>query len=272
MSTQTIRSNTPAPTDKPSVTVNKSPITNPYREMYELKFRNAQVSHVEQPDDCFIRVTFTGSDLADFQSKGFDDHLKFLFDDEQGQSTRRDYTPRSFDNAKQQVTIEFALHENGKATQWARQAQPGQSVTLVGPRGSLIIAKEYHWHLLIGDLTALPAIRRRLEELDGHKQVKVMLLQPDGCSLEAINHTSTNTSTRTSAQISYFTESEDLTEAVQTFELPKGEGFIWAAGERQMMATLKQILIKEKQHHKSASRIAAYWQQGQENVHEEMRE
>lgn len=85
----------------------------------------------------------------------------------------QDYTPRRFD--AQELGIEFALHGDGPAANWARQAQPGQTLTVAGSRGSFIVPTGFDWHLLVGDDSALPAIARRLEELPEGKPVTVVL-------------------------------------------------------------------------------------------------
>src|SRR5262249_57046711 len=77
----------------------------------------------------------------------------------------RDYTPRRYSVAGNELVIDFALHEAGPATSWATQAGPGQQLAVGGPRGSFVVTDDFDWYLFIGDETALPAIGRRLEEL-----------------------------------------------------------------------------------------------------------
>ena len=132
---------------------------------HERKRRRVEVVHVETLSPHFKSITFRGDALGDFVSSSFDDHVKFMFDEDSAEPVRRDYTPRKYDALARELTIEFAVHGEGRAAQWAMQAVPGQQVTIGGPRGSFIIPTDYEWHLLVGDETALPAIHRRLEEL-----------------------------------------------------------------------------------------------------------
>src|SRR5256885_12779991 len=78
--------------------------------------------------------------------------------------TLRDYTPLRYDAARQNLIMDFALHDAGPATEWALTAPLGQWVGLAGPRGSLVISANLPWHWLFGDETAMPAIERRLAE------------------------------------------------------------------------------------------------------------
>src|SRR5690606_21980533 len=87
----------------------------------------------------------------------------------------RDYTLRRFDPATGELDLDFVVHDAGPATSWAVQAQPGQSLTMIGPRGAFLIPTSFDWHLLVGDETALPAIGRRLEELPtGSKAIAIV--------------------------------------------------------------------------------------------------
>src|SRR5690606_18646134 len=86
----------------------------------------------------------------------------------------RDFTPRRYDAARGVLEIDFALHESGPATDWAKQASPGQKLVIGGPRGSFILPLDFDWYLLIGDETALPAIARRLAELPKGSRVVVL--------------------------------------------------------------------------------------------------
>ncbi|MCF7697685.1 siderophore-interacting protein, partial [Mycetohabitans sp. B2] len=87
----------------------------------------------------------------------------------------RDYTPRRYDRHAGELDLEFALHDAGPASAWARQAQPGQWLGVGGPRSSLVIPTDFDWHLLIGDDTALPAIARRLDELPADTRVATVI-------------------------------------------------------------------------------------------------
>ena len=83
-------------------------------------------------------VLLADPSLQGFVSAGFDDHLKFILPGADGQPVMRDYTPAAFDTAAGTLVLEFALHGSGAASDWARQAQPGQIAQrrIVGLRGS----------------------------------------------------------------------------------------------------------------------------------------
>ncbi|HWW70296.1 MAG TPA: siderophore-interacting protein, partial [Duganella sp.] len=135
------------------------------RVRHELKPREVTVSEVRQLAPNFVSVTFKGESLHDFVSLSYDDHVKFILHDAAGERVMRDYTPRRYDRDARELTLEFALHTEGHMTDWARQARVGQHAVIGGPKGSMIIPADYTWQILAGDATALPAIRRRLDEL-----------------------------------------------------------------------------------------------------------
>ena len=117
------------------------------RVRHELKLRTLVVAQVTYPHPTLARVVLQGEDLADFVSLSFDDHVKLFVPDGAGGEARRDYTPRAFDTARRELVIEFALHGDGPATRWARQAAPGQTLRVGGPRGSMIIELVYEPYL-----------------------------------------------------------------------------------------------------------------------------
>lgn len=95
------------------------------RIRHELHRRDVVVRRVVRPSPGFVSITFADESLAGFISASFDDHVKFMVTDTQGELVRRDYTPLHHDAARGELTIEFAMHDGGSATQWARQAQVG---------------------------------------------------------------------------------------------------------------------------------------------------
>src|SRR3546814_6860006 len=56
----------------------------------------------------------------------------------------RDFTPRHFDHARTELTIDVALHAHGPATDWAATVTEGQEVGIGGPRGTMLIPDSLH--------------------------------------------------------------------------------------------------------------------------------
>ena len=132
-------------------------------------------------------------------SPSFDDHVKLFFPSDPSQPLvlpsvtpdgikfpddaprpqARDYTPRYFDAARQELVIDFVMHGDGPAPTWAERAAPGQVLGIGGPRGSFVVPMGFDWHVLIGDETALPAISRRIEELPASARVIALIEVPE---------------------------------------------------------------------------------------------
>ncbi|MCK9508036.1 MAG: siderophore-interacting protein [Pigmentiphaga sp.] len=257
------------------------------RVRHPLKSRLVQVKRVEHVQPGFVRVTFGGDELEGFLSASFDDHMKMFFPaDPDAKPTKpeagekgmvfpegverpvaRDYTPLHFDAEKLELEVDFVLHEAGPATRWAAQAKPGQYLLIGGPRGSFVIPEAFDWHVLLGDETALPAIRRRLRELPAGKRAMVII---------ETQHTSGHVTLETQADVhvQWVRPAVDTADGVSALEravrrllLPEGDGFIWAAGEYNVVRRIRQYLVEEKHINKSRIRASSYWRQGEQGVH-----
>lgn len=232
------------------------------RVRHELRMREVSVASVTPIGAHFVAVTFHGDALADFVSLSFDDHVKFMFDGEDGVQVRRDYTPRRFDPDTRALTIEFALHGEGAASNWARRVKPGQRAIVGGPRGSMIVPMEFDWYLLAGDSTALPAMRRRLEELPAGSRVIVVAAAGAGDRLPFGG--------AAQAEVHWVDGDDALVERVRALALPEGAGFAWGAGEAGAMRRLRAVLADENGIAKDAMRVSAYWKQGVADHHENL--
>ena len=233
------------------------------RVRHELKRRDLQVVRVETLSPHFRSVTLGGESLAGFISASFDDHIKVFLGGSGPEPVMRDYTPRRYDAAAGELTIEFALHGDGPAAQWATQATPGQHLHIGGPRGSFIIPLDYDWHLLAGDETALPAITRRLEELPAGARAIAVVQVADAADRRSLRSAA-------QVQVQWVATADELIQAVRALALPAGEGYAWCAGEAGAMATLRRVLVQEKGHDPQALRAAAYWKRGAVAHHENL--
>ena len=83
----------------------------------------------------------------------------------------RDYTVRDYtlddDGARPRLDIDFVLHGEGPAANWARRVRPGETLEFVGPSGRYRPDPHADWHLFAGDETALPAIQTYLGDAAG---------------------------------------------------------------------------------------------------------
>ncbi len=233
------------------------------RVRHELKRRDLAVLRIQDLGPHLRSIVFGGPDLAGFVTASFDDHVKVFFPTASGETVGRDYTPRHYDAAAGELTIEFVLHGHGPAASWAAQAQPGQRLVIGGPRGSLIIPMDYDWHLLIGDESALPAVTRRLEDLPANAPVQAILLAGDEADRRVFAGAS-------ALQLQWVSTPEALLEAARALTLPAGEGYAWCAGEAATMASLRRILVEDKGHDRHAIRAAAYWKKGASGHHENL--
>ena len=245
----------------------------PRRVRHEPRRRTLTIKQVEKIAAHMLRVTLTG-DLNDFTSLGFDDHIKLFFPDGTKNADgapnalSRDFTPRRYDRAANTLEIDFAIHDAGPATRWATQAQPGQTLTIGGPRGSFIIPNAYDWHLLIGDETALPAISRRLAELPPTTRA-VVLAEVDGPEDELEFETKANaTVTWTYRDGAAAGANDVLGKALATLKLPAGDYYAWVACESLTAKALRRQLIAAHGANPKWMRAAGYWRRGAVAVHD----
>ncbi|HLX03413.1 MAG TPA: siderophore-interacting protein [Trinickia sp.] len=259
------------------------------RVRHPLKFRLLQVKRIHTLTPHLKRITLTGDDLEDFESASFDDHLKVFFPEpgadkpampvagpdgpvfppDRPRPTARDYTPRRFDRATRELDIDFVLHDAGPATTWAAQALPGQYLGVAGPRGSFVVPAGFDWHLLIGDDTALPAIARRLEELPAGSRVAAILEVADFAAQIEFN-TAVDLHVVWRHRNEAGAPDDALLQAVRDTYLPKGDGYVWAAGESSAIRAVRQHLCSERGIDKTRIRASSYWRRGTAAVHESL--
>jgi NADPH-dependent ferric siderophore reductase len=236
----------------------------------DVRKRGVAVAAVEQVTPKMRRIRFASPELHDFESLGFDDHVKLFVPDGEGGVCMRDYTPRAFDAAAGTLTIDFALHEAGPATSWALGAQTGDRLEIGGPRGSTIVADDFDWYLLIGDETALPAMGRMVEQqVAGTMVITVAVVDNAAERQDFVSEAAWEAHWVFRAGAARDDAALLLAALAQRGGLPDGEGFVWIAGEA-VAARAVRAHVLGLGHNKAWLKASGYWQAGESGAHEKL--
>lgn len=243
----------------------------PQRVRNELRFRELTVLRVERISAGFQRIVLGGEALDGFTSLGFDDHTK-VFSLSQAvalrlrQSLRKvlsgggrssglqDYTPL-YDEARRELALDFFIHDGGVASRWAMEAREGDTLTIGGPRGSLVVPEDYACQVYVCDESGMPALRRRLESLSllpARPAVTALVSIQDAAYRDYLAHL-------TDITVEYVVGGDE--QAIQTrlsqLTIPESDYFIWITGEGKTVKRLSQCFEKGFDPH--LVRAAAYW-------------
>lgn len=229
------------------------------RVRYDLVRRKLTVHSTELLTPGMRRIQFSSPELTGFQSRSPDDHIRMFFLDKDGNPLPRDYTPRAFDADNNILTIDFALHGHGPAATWAANAQVGDTLEIGGPRGSQIVPDDFDWYLLVADESALPALARRVETLRDNVPVTTVVAIANAAEKQSLT-------TRAALTQHWITRGEPspsdaatLLDIVRDLPLPAGEGYIWIAGEADIVKQLRAYFVEERQHPSDWIKAPAYW-------------
>ncbi|WHP31933.1 siderophore-interacting protein [Trabulsiella odontotermitis] len=244
----------------------------PQRVRNELRFRELTVLRVERVSRCFQRIVLGGKALDGFTSRGFDDHTKLFFPEpghtfipptvtDEGivwvddiRPATRDYTPL-YDAARHELAYDFFIHDGGIASRWAMTAKPGDTLTIGGPRGSLVVPEEYHWQLYVCDESGMPALRRRLldlQKLPQPPQVKAIVTVADAEYQDYLDGFDIDWVMGHSEQA--------VAEKLATLQVPAEDYFIWVTGEGAVAKSLASRFETEDID-PQLLRYQAYWHQ-----------
>ena len=178
-----------------------------------------------------------------------------------GQFQVRYYTVRSLDS--DHLVIDVVVHEEGLVTGWATGDCDGDRVVITGAQGSFDPPEDAAWLMLVGDLTALPAMARIAETVAGR--------------WSATSGWSGGVETRIWAEVpddltGYLPDGVDVTwleppaegqsrlgEVVEGIDWPSGEGYFWMAGESAQMRTIRKYLMRERRLPSTAYDVMGYW-------------
>lgn len=133
----------------------------------------------------FIRIVFDSDKPLKVESTWCGPHLKLLMPDPMtGEVTLasedrslaeriRTYSIRKYDASSNQLTVDFAIHEQGLGTSWSQKAKAGDQLCLVAMGSKTKYQGEKI--IFVGDITALPAIMYSIEHLPINQRAWVII-------------------------------------------------------------------------------------------------
>lgn len=171
----------------------------------------------------------------------------------------RTFTPRRFDRAELELTLDIVLHEFGAASDWARSAEPGDEVAISGPGRGGVIDTDASSYLLAGDESAIPAIDQLLEAMPTEMPIDVHVEVSDAAArLELHAHPR--------ARVTWHVlpsgreHGDAMATAIESLDrLPDA---IWVAGEAAAVQRLRKHLFDERGLPRSAVTARGYWKHG----------
>ncbi|MEM7780595.1 MAG: siderophore-interacting protein [Pseudomonadota bacterium] len=210
-------------------------------------FYNLNVADTRRVSPSMHQITLEGDDLLDFPADQDGAYFKLILaPGGPGQkAVMRTYTIRR--QRERAIDIQFALHGDhaaGLATSWALGAGIGDAMTIRGPGSLKLFPQGCDFHLIAGDMAALPAISANLERMDcSARGVAVLEIQhiEDAVSIDAPE----------GVEIRWLVNPEPglhpdlLVDALRAVALPEGEIAGWAACEFEAMKKLRAYLRED---------------------------
>ena len=210
---------------------------------------DATVVRREQLSEHFVRLVLA---VDGFESTGVPDEWVALT--VPGQFQTRYYTVRSY--ADGELTLDVVVHDHGLVTEWAAGDCVGEVVTVSEPKASFKMPEDAQWLLLVGDLTALPAIARIIETVGldrlHHQEIRAWVEVP----AEPIRDYVAGDVTWSTPPGGVETATAAL---VEDIAWPEGPGYFWMAGESAQMRTIRKHLMRDIKLPTTAYDVMGYW-------------
>lgn len=243
--------------------------------------RKLSVVNKELVSTNMLRITLAGDDLNNLgqaQEGGYlklhfakpdclneDIEAQLLSEDPSLRPILRTYTIRHQRYNPNQIDIDFVIHETGPASSWANKCALGDCIYVAGPGKIKQLDSQADWFLLVGDMTALPAISVNIERLP---------CDAKGYAVIEILHENDKQNLKAPAnfeiiwvQKNLFINDNDLEQSalikkVKQLKGLQGEPSFWLACEFNSMRNLRQYFLKDLGIEKRALYASSYWKKG----------
>jgi NADPH-dependent ferric siderophore reductase len=184
-----------------------------------------------------------------------------------GKFIRRRYSVRDVDRDRGELTLWVTTDHDGPGSDWARHAQPGDLVDLVGPRGKIPLDPDADWHVFLGDASGLGAFYRMAQSIEAPgRAIFIVEIDHDDDALtasfdEGIGITGIFVDRRGRAQ----NDPAGLLSGLAAFEFPPDQGHAYLFGEFSVLKVLRSALVDRGLDEDSIS-SKAFWRKGRNNA------
>lgn len=222
-----------------------------------------------------VRIVVGGGEIDSWVSSGVPDEALLVVVPERGTARltmpdevaadadpyerSRWYTVRAYDAERGELTIDVVLHDIGLATRWARTVRVGDAVGISSTHHWYARPEQAHWQVLCGDLVALPAIGRIIEQTPDHVRTLAYVEitdrddeQPELGDVVTWVH-------RPSSSHRPDGRGSRLDEIMRGIAFPDGPGYVYVAGEASVTRAVRKYLRHEAELQKSSYGVVGYW-------------
>lgn len=203
--------------------------------------------------------------MADFPAECAGGYVKLRLTGPDGKLAVRTYTIRA--QRPDALDVDFALHAEtatghaGPATDWALSVEPGASVEAGGPGPAKPLPPGHDFYLVVGDMTALPAIAVNLAALPADARGLAVIEVMDLADVQDLARP-TGVELRWLVVAQPGSQPQTLATALREAGWPAGSVYAWAACEFSAMQALRAYLRDERGLGPDRLYISSYWKSG----------
>lgn len=228
--------------------------------------RSLEVLRKKSVTPHMLRVTLGGPGLEGFPADSDGGYIKLRLaepDSEDGKPLVRTYTVRHYDAKAQEMDVDFVVHDSdGPAVSWAQNCKPGDEIKVGGPGPKKSLDPSADWFLVVGDMSALPAISANIERMQpdakGYALLEI-ISEDDVQDLNFPRH----------LQVEWIINSEPeqentaLFDRVEALEWLPGDPYVWVAGEFSQSLAIRKLMKTAHKIKRDQMYVSSYWQIGQ---------
>lgn len=187
----------------------------------------------------------------------------------------RAYTIRNIDCGTGRLEIDFVLHgtggDDGSVSAWARFAQPGEVVSMAGPRdGGFSLQPDAHWVWLAGDASALPAVQSILERLPSGMSAHVHIEVENEAERQQLRTPAFLYETWHYSTPPSDNQSQHLASMLSNLRYPDGPGQVWIAGEASAVKAIRLHWLQNRGLDRRCLSAKGYWKTGEKDHRDEI--